>query len=304
MPLVPLRRYPEPAYPTRRLLLADPGILQRHIPPAWRRLAGVGGILAFFLHAEALAGEAAPAVPANAAAVTVAPIFKHGEGRGSFGCVAVSPPVFLSEEEALAVITEELGRKGVTLAQRAVVWADTPVPPRVVERFIPKGQPESKEIRRTVESGDAARPLVVDAVDPAKGIAVEFIAREDYDQLGGVDPYHGRIVREADAGEGRQGFFASSVSSYDFADAATYLAGKAAQHKEPGRRWLGVFYDPMDSAPGVRPAMPPGLDDAGRQAWREKMWAEREAAARALAVANLRLQVQDFVAWLAGQGAL
>ena len=28
------------------------------------------------------------------------------------------------------------------------------------------------------------------------------------------------------------------------------------------------------------------------------------AAARALAVANLRLQVQDFVAWLAGQGAL
>jgi hypothetical protein len=41
------------------------------------------------------------------------PIFEHGTGRGSFGCVSVAPPVFLSEEEALQVIREEAEAKGV-----------------------------------------------------------------------------------------------------------------------------------------------------------------------------------------------
>ena len=45
----------------------------------------------------------------------VAPIFQHGEGRGATGCIVMSPPVFLSEEEALQVIREEMAAKGVQL---------------------------------------------------------------------------------------------------------------------------------------------------------------------------------------------
>ena len=45
----------------------------------------------------------------NAVAI-VAPIFQHGEGRGATGCIVMSPPVFLSEEEALLVVREELGK--------------------------------------------------------------------------------------------------------------------------------------------------------------------------------------------------
>lgn len=286
MDLQPIRRYAEPAYPTRHMLLADPGILQRHLPPSWQRLAGVGGILAFFLQAEVLAGEAATPAPPVGGAAIIAPIFRHGEGRGSFGCVAVSPPVFLSEEEALVVIGEELGRKGVALSQRATVWTDTPVAPRTVERVFTKK--EGEKDKPPVEDTANAKSLVVDAVDPGKGIAVEYIAQANYETLGGVDPYRG-----------------STVSSFDFIDAAGYLARKAAVHHEAGKRWMGVFYDPMGRAPEAQRAeMPAGLDEKAKEAWWKQDWEQRTAAARKVAVEQLRLQVRDFVAWLEAQGAL
>jgi hypothetical protein len=47
----------------------------------------------------------------------VAPIFEHGEGRGATGCVVVTFPVFLSEEEAMQVIREELAEHGIDLTR-------------------------------------------------------------------------------------------------------------------------------------------------------------------------------------------
>jgi len=311
MDLSPVRSYPEPAYPTRCVLLADPGILQRHIPPSWRRLAGVGGILAFFLHAEVLAGETPPPAAPGDAAVTVAPIFRHGAGRGSFGCMAVAPPVFLSEEEALAVIGEELGRKGVVLSDRAAVWSDTRVAPRIRERVLPAGvaiaNADNQGEVRLVEQPEHARPLALDAIDPGKGIAVEYLSHDDYDPLGGVHPSSERLVHADQAGEAdlRSGWRSSSVRSYDFVEAASHLASTAAVHHEPGRRWLGVFYDPMARAGDFRgPPMPEGLDAAAKQTWRQQRWEDRTAAAKAVAVDELRLQVRDFIAWLEAQGAL
>src|SRR5690606_34641768 len=45
----------------------------------------------------------------------VAPIFEHGEGRGSIGCSAVVPPAFLSEEEGMQILGEELAKHGIAL---------------------------------------------------------------------------------------------------------------------------------------------------------------------------------------------
>ncbi|MCZ7584672.1 MAG: hypothetical protein M5R36_15785 [Deltaproteobacteria bacterium] len=50
----------------------------------------------------------------KAGSAIVAPVFEHGEGRGSIGCVMVNGPVFLSEEEALAVIKTALEKRGLT----------------------------------------------------------------------------------------------------------------------------------------------------------------------------------------------
>ena len=84
----PLRRYHTPAYPPKLDVLAMPGLLAKHQPPAWVRNAEIAGAAGLFLTANA-AGCAKPTPPplaANAPAI-VAPIFEHGEGRASEGCV-------------------------------------------------------------------------------------------------------------------------------------------------------------------------------------------------------------------------
>lgn len=44
--------------------------------------------------------DAGPDIVAKA----IAPLFKHGDGRASFGCNSVVPPVYLSEDEAIEVM--------------------------------------------------------------------------------------------------------------------------------------------------------------------------------------------------------
>ena len=56
-------------------------------------------------------------------AFSVAPVFIHGEGRGALGCVVVSPPVFLSEAEALEVLAH-VGLRQVLRQHDAVVDVD------------------------------------------------------------------------------------------------------------------------------------------------------------------------------------
>jgi hypothetical protein len=127
-----MRRCRRAAYPTRLEVLEDPELLTWHLPAAWRHLPAMSGAIGFFLGvnltvnpAEEKAGAAKPT--ANTAAV-VAPIFEHGEGRGATGCVVTSPPVFLSEEEALQVIREELAKRGVALG-RETHHVNRPPPP-------------------------------------------------------------------------------------------------------------------------------------------------------------------------------
>ena len=85
----PISQYVPPAYPTRREFLASGAAL--------------------LLATQSGCGRAAGSRPA------VAPIFVHGEGRGASGCIVMNPPVFLSEEEALQILGEELARAGIKL---------------------------------------------------------------------------------------------------------------------------------------------------------------------------------------------
>ena len=138
-----VRRYGEPAYPTRPEVGDDPELLRRHVPERWRR-ADIAGVLGVFLAASLLSCDEQPAGPrpdgapravqppagggperdrmqpaeaaVEAAAAVVAPVFQHGEGRCSVGGDIIAPAAFLSEEEALQVITEELTRAGLDLS--------------------------------------------------------------------------------------------------------------------------------------------------------------------------------------------
>ena len=142
----PVRRYRIPRYPTKLRVLAEPGLLARHVPPAWRKCAEVAGAAALLALGGPLGCDSGP--PA-----VVAPLFEHGDGRGSTGCVVVSPPVFLSEEEALQVIQEELAPSRIVLSKAGTRQSD------------------------------------LDGVDPTRKIAVEFVSNADYDEFGRRRPW-------------------------------------------------------------------------------------------------------------------
>jgi hypothetical protein len=134
----PVRKYADPKYPTRLEIASRPALLHRHQPPAWRKWPELTGAAGLFLLADTARLSAADSSPkggpnptqTNAVAI-VAPIFVHGEGRGATGCIVMAPPVFLSEEEALQVIREEMATRGVQLGTNQTTLAGV-----IVERVV------------------------------------------------------------------------------------------------------------------------------------------------------------------------
>jgi hypothetical protein len=88
----------------------------------------------------------------------------------------------------------------------------------------------------------------------------------------------------------------SSVHTYDFKDAAKYLAGEVRKH-ERQRIYVGVFYDPMVYANWKSLSAEDRKDP--KTAWK-KLTQKGKVQSEAL----LRQQAKDFVAWLKKQGAL
>jgi hypothetical protein len=264
----PMKRYRGATYPTALEVSAQPDLLLKAVPSTWRQNAVVMAALSAFLasHLPVQAGD--DAAKAQPAAAVVAPIFKHGEGRGATGCVAVAPPVFLSEEEAVAVIVEELSKAGLKMTAKEV--------PIEGVRFCERFSFYTNGGVQVMNVPERERPLIVDLMDRERGVAVEFISRRDYFPLGGV----------------RSG---SRAQSYDFPQVAKQVAADVERKGPPLR--LGLFYDP---------AVPD--DKGRRIDWGDEDTNEdfRKATAKPRAEAKrlLRLQVKDFVDWLKGQGVI
>ncbi|MHC4696713.1 MAG: hypothetical protein ACYTFA_08230 [Planctomycetota bacterium] len=277
-----LHRCSIPAYPTKLEALADGKLLENHLPPGWLSHGDLAGVLGTFLAANTVgcspntppATGNTPATNTNPAkAAIVAPLFEHGDGRGATGCVVVAVPVFLSEEEALLIVLEELAGHGLDLSEKNVELSSVVIRRTVYERQYDWVSERHGHVQREV-----VEPFNVDLRDPEKGIAVEYVARDECRQLGG------------------QVFGASSVSSYDLKSAARSVADQVSS---TGRgAYFGAFYDPLVYADrsGYRYA-------AGAENRRARM---RDARTQAAAESKrlLRQQVRDFVDWLKGQGVI
>jgi hypothetical protein len=274
----PLRRCPASAYPTTLEVLADPELLRRHVPPAWLKHKEVAGALGAFLAANAAgcsgtapgtgSGYGSTGVGADAPAI-VAPMFEHGDGRGrsrwTLACIAVAAPTYLPEEEAIAIIRDELARQGLPMSQRDVELSSVIIRGRELKQGY-----EWVVGQRGWEFIDMTGPLEVDLMDPRRGVAVEYVAREDFDRLGGDDQAWGAM---------------------DIKRAAASLASEVARQ---GRGvYFGAFYDPVKHF-GFG-----GWADA-----EERGWASSKEEARAEAARLLREQVKDFVDWLKAQGVI
>jgi hypothetical protein len=277
----PVRRYPKPQYPTRLEIVACPELLRRRQPPAWRQLPGMAGAVGLFLCVEEAMLKAAdspakggPSATSPAAAAIVAPIFKHGEGRGTTGCVVMSPPVFLSEEEAMQVVREEMAAKGVRLGTNKVVVAGV----------------DALGVWKKAE-GEPLRPFAPDGADAKRKVAVEFVGEYDAQSVTWE-----KRMREMEERPDR-GFTISTVASYDLPEAAEYVRNKV-KRQATDKVYFGAFYDPLAGTKDFGKASAPGVNDAG------KLLRKMETEAKAQSCRLLRLQVQDFVKWLQGQGVI
>jgi hypothetical protein len=268
----PLKRYRIPGYPTRLEVLAQPELLERHLPPGWRATAEMASLAAMLLAAS---GCTTTRTLKPSAAAIVAPVFRHGEGRGVMGCEVIAPPMFLSEEEAMQVIAEELSQVGIDVAKRNVAITGVIITPRT-ESYTQKGGKWERQIRE-----GEAKALEVDILDEEHKVAVEYVSPNDYSVLGGVQSE-------------------KSVQDFDLKEVARGLA-KEVRRQAKGVRF-GILYDPHAKPPkAFSPA--PVHREQDPERWKQ-WWEDLGASARTESKRLLRLQVKDFIDWLKGQGVI
>jgi hypothetical protein len=238
----PVSHTETPAYPTRREVLAGAATF------ALASFTGCWQVLA-----EDKDGK-----------LVVAPLFEHGTGRGATGCVVVSPPVFLSEEEGMQIVREELAKQGIDL-KADVTLTGVKVPLRQMKyESVEKPDGTTEHKSTLVEVEGKAEPLKLDGVDAAKKVGVEFVSHEDYYKLGGPHSM-------------------STVQQYDLKEVAQYV-GTLAKKQGKDQLFLGFFYDPMTK-----------MNDF-RQEGEKTDWNELNKRGKVESVKLLRQQTQDFVA--------
>lgn len=276
-----VKRYPTPSYPTQHVLKEHPELLAM-IPDRWRQNKLVLGMLSMviplILSRSAAAGDASKSD--KEPMTRVAPIFVHGEGRGSFGCVVVNPPVFLSEDEARQVVIDEAGKAGIKFTPDGLTLKDVPLPVTDQFGFLDERETSSGKRKPPKPAKKKTGDLVLDGYDLKHKVAYEVVSQADFSAW--EDKAAGRVC---------------TVSSYDFKTTASTLTNGLAKTK--GDTIVAVFYEPGASVARTAPTKRPKTDAE----WKAS-WTEREKQGKALGEEELRAQVRDFLAWLKAQGII
>lgn len=307
MKLSPLKDYRGPEYPTQEILKAHPELL-RVLPRRWHNnplvLGTLVGLLALMEQSTAKADDKPT--------LRVAPIFEHGEGQGAFGCVAIAPPVFLTEAEAREVIEDEAKKAGVEFTKRGHQLKQIPVPFLenfvVLEDRIPEvittstnsngesGQTftvrwkSSDELAKAyrkqspVQTKEVSRDVDVDLTgwSPQKQIGYRFVSHENFEARGSLKLEHYEKLPDGTLKNIPSGIgYGSSGSHYDVRGAAQRLERGLEKAKDSGT--VGVFYDPFvsPSNPPSFPKLPAAKPQNGKEFSKEEKQAQAEAQTKA-----------------------
>lgn len=307
MNVKPLRAYSEANYPTLEEVQEQPHLLRR-VPQRWRNparwAAALGlGLLAEALHAES---DATPAVapppaqrpdftPAGSQAAPkpaeehalVAPFLAEAlqhDGRGSFGCMAVNPPAFLAEDEALELIRKELDAAGLKLKE-AVPLTNVQMP--VDERIEVKDEDGDRFHPRRSLLKFAPAEFAFDFADSDKSVYIEFLSARDHRQW---EPKTN---------------WASSVDSYDFPETAQIFARSLEKRTDNKRVYCGIFFDPLAHRARARTRRDGLTKEQMQLAENEERAAEHsQEMLRAQGMEKLRSQIAHLVQFLQKQGVV
>lgn len=290
MRITPVLNNRKPAYPTRTILDEHPELLKL-VPKRW----SANPIVLTALTAVCLLMSGYRARADGEVKSRVAPIFYYGGGRGSFGCIAMNPPVFLSEEEARQVIEFEMKSAGFKIIPDSLTIGNVNCPLTDPFEFLRTDTSYPRTDSPLTEDECRRIPLKLDGTDAKRGVSYEYVSQQDFEQWDGQK----RVIK----GWGRFGW--CSVSELDMLGTAQQLREKLVPAKARGA--FGVFYDPCISSyadeynawslslPKTEPVDP--FDQRRSQLI-------RQARPREMAADELREQVRDFIKWLKAQGVI
>lgn len=225
-----------PNYPILDYYIKNPGLLSKNLPESWIRNRYVATSLATFI----LFGSPKTKVYANQNnteivdklssdekgikrdeikdSVKIAPIFAHGDGSGATGCIVMSPPVFISEDEARSIIFNALETEGIKF--------DTIDCPEIKFKSFPIANDCYFGDIDTTKVSDANVELKMDGYNKELNLAIQFVSGDDYFKFRSDDGCW------------------SSVQGYDTKKAAEIIREELITN---GKSNTVVFYDPMPS---------------------------------------------------------
>jgi len=268
--VAPVKMYKTPKYPTQAEAFGDPELL-KNLPPSWVKNATVtvaAGLLVACSSALCVTvnGNDISLNGNNEKYLNVAPVFEHGSGTGSMGCVMVVPPVFLSEQDALAVIRSAAEGAGIS-------FNDTP----------PGHVAASNRMSSIRKLGNGRVELKL--FDEKNGVAAAFIEMRSAEETIETTPK-------------------LSVSNYNALGLARLTADDFA--RQNGDIVVGVFYDPGirgENAPVFQRAPLMHETKPGEKTPAEYQQEYINDATEFLKT-QLRNQVLDFLEWLKAQGII
>jgi hypothetical protein len=243
MKISPIKLYHSPNYPSKDLFICNPHLFRNHIPSSWKEKTVVVSALAAFIicgcgtekstdsftktvqqqiqkgaqiqkHVEQntikkqsikLQMKTDKKIHKNDS-FSVAPLFIHGGGRGATGCVVIAPPVFITEEEARQIISEEMMKENIIISRTNVSIAEIAI---------------SKD--KTMSAQTDKSSLTFDGLSDSGNIGYKYVTKENYSGL--QVNYNSNI----------------SIQNYDFLHIAENLREKFPEYS--GFTAV-VFYDP------------------------------------------------------------
>lgn len=287
----PQKIYKTPSYPDMERAALNPELLKK-LPERWRHnKAVITALLA--LTSLALAGcsentsvngaeelkaaetatesskftsSASASSESNTVYGKVAPIFEHGIGTGSLGCSMVVPPVYLSEQEAMAIIKNEALKAGIDL----------------------DNVPENKYM--VAMHSDLGKAVGLEASDNEKGIAVSFVSMEE------AEVKNETILST----ENGPAVVTSSVRQFNMKKRAQDAVDDWKNMDIP--YFVGTFYEPSMNVEKANEIYKRINNDSEISS--SEKYDKYVSELKTISEEELRAQVRDFIEWLRGQGVI
>lgn len=236
MKIKPVKQAKTPNYPVLDYYINNPGLLSKNIPDSWIKNKYVATSLATFIlfgttKSNLFANQAGIEILENLSSdskdqtkdekkdsIKIAPIFAHGDGSGATGCIVMSPPVFISEDEARSIIFNALEAEGIKF--------DTTDCPEIKFKSFPIANDCYFGDDDTTKVPDANIELKMDGYNKELNFAIQFVSGDDYFKFRSDDGCW------------------SSVQGYDTKKAAEIIREKLITN---GKTNTVVFYDPITS---------------------------------------------------------